>query len=152
MSAEGEKCGRQQQHRRSGACSAGRQADRNPAPACGQTDDEVVCVWETKLLKKKPAIGQEPSKTLCHLQRVHDSFISVKHFEPDSLPHYCSFVPRQPHAMVNQESAKACPTLTWPRARGLCPEPFRGSLLLNMSSSEFWVNTISAGADLLVLS
>ena len=86
--------GNSRQHRRSSACSAGRQADRSPAPACRQTADEVVRVWETKVLEKKPAIGQESSKILCHLQRVHDSFINAKHFEPDSLLHYCSFVPR----------------------------------------------------------
>jgi len=85
--------GRQQQ-KRSGACSADRQADRSPAPACRQTADEAVLVWETKVLKKKPVIGQESSKILCHLQRVHDSFFNAKHFEPDSLPHYCSFVLR----------------------------------------------------------
>lgn len=152
MRVGGEKLGRQQQQRGSSACSAGRQADRSPASAYRQTADEAVRVWETRVLRKKPAIGQESSKILCHLQRIHDSFINAKRFEPDSLPHYCSFVPRQPHAMVNQQSAEVCPTLKWPGVWGLCPEPFRGSLLLNTSSSEFWVNTISAGADFLVLS
>lgn len=73
---------------------AGRQTGALPQRASRLPMRQRVSGKPKVLEKRKPATGQAFSKVLCHLQRSHDSFINVKHFEPDSLAHYCSFVPR----------------------------------------------------------